>query len=39
MQKILKDSGAHAASYPMRTGGSYPGGKEAEAWNRSINSI
>jgi hypothetical protein len=29
--RIQNDSGAHPASYPMGTGGSFPGGKAAGA--------
>jgi hypothetical protein len=28
---VQTDSGSHPASYPMGTGGSFPGGKEAGA--------
>jgi hypothetical protein len=31
-------SGAHPASYPMGTGGSFPGGKAPEAWSWPLTS-
>jgi len=30
--RVHTGSGAHPASYPMGTGGSYTGGKAARAW-------
>jgi hypothetical protein len=32
-------SGAHPASYPMGTRGSFPGGKAAETWSWPLTSI
>jgi hypothetical protein len=31
LHSVQTDSGAHQASYPMGTGGSFPGGKAAGA--------
>jgi hypothetical protein len=36
---IQTGSGAHPASYPMGTGGSFPGGKAAGAWGWPLTSI
>jgi hypothetical protein len=36
---LQHDSGAHPASYPMDTRGSFPGGKVAEAWSWTLTSI
>jgi hypothetical protein len=36
---VRTGSGAHPVSYPMGTGGSFPGGKAAEAWSRPLTSI
>jgi len=37
--RVQTDSEAHPASYPIGTGCSFPGGKAAEAWSRSLTSI
>jgi hypothetical protein len=39
LHSVQTDSGAHAASYPMDTGGSFPGGKAAGAWSWPLTSI
>jgi hypothetical protein len=39
LHSIQTDSGAHPASYPMGTGGSFPGGKAGEAWSWPLASI
>jgi hypothetical protein len=36
---VQNGSGAHPASYPMGTGGSFPGGKAAGAWSWPHTSI
>jgi hypothetical protein len=36
---VQNSSGAHPASYPMGTGGYFPGGKVARAWNWPLISI
>jgi hypothetical protein len=33
---VQTGSGVHPTSYPMCTGGSFPGGKAAEAWSRPL---
>jgi hypothetical protein len=38
-RRVQNDSGAHPASYPMGTRGSFPGGKTAGAWSWPITSI
>jgi hypothetical protein len=35
---IQTGSGAHPASYPIGTGGSFPGGKAAGAWSWPLTS-
>jgi hypothetical protein len=37
--RVQNSSGAHSASYPMRTRGSFTGGKAAGAWRWPITSI
>jgi hypothetical protein len=37
--RLQNGSGAHPASYPMGTRGSFPGGKAAGAWNWPLTSI
>jgi len=37
--RIQTGFGSHPASYPRGTGGSFPGGKAAEAWSRPFTSI
>jgi hypothetical protein len=37
--RVQNGSGAHPASYPMRTRGSFPGGKAAGAWSWPLTSI
>jgi hypothetical protein len=37
--RIQNGSGAHTASYPMGTGGAFPGGKAAGAWSWPLTSI
>jgi hypothetical protein len=37
--RVQNGSGAHPASYPMGTRGSFPGGKAAGAWSSSFTSI
>jgi hypothetical protein len=37
--RIQNGSGAHPASYPMCTGGSFPEGKAAGAWSWPLTSI
>jgi hypothetical protein len=39
LQNIKSSSGAHPASYPMDTGGSFPGGKATKAWSWPLTSI
>jgi len=36
---VQTGSGAHPVSYPMCTGGSFPGGKLAAAWSWPLTSI
>jgi hypothetical protein len=36
---VQNGSGAHPASYPMGTRGSFPGGKAARAWSSPLTSI
>jgi hypothetical protein len=36
--RVHNGSGAHPASYPMGTRGSFPGGKAAGAWSWPLNS-
>jgi hypothetical protein len=36
---VQTGSGAHPISYPMGTGGSFPGGKAAGAWSWPLTSI
>jgi hypothetical protein len=36
--RVQNGSGAHPASYPVGTGGSFPGGKAAEAWSWPLTS-
>jgi hypothetical protein len=38
-QRVQNGSGAHSASYPMGTRGSFPGGKAAGAWRWPLTSI
>jgi hypothetical protein len=38
-QRVQNGSGAHPASYPMGTRGSFPGGKAAGAWSWPLTSI
>jgi hypothetical protein len=38
-QRVQNGSGAHPDSYPMGTGGSFPEGKAAEAWDWPLISI
>jgi hypothetical protein len=38
-RRIQNGSGAHPASYPMGTRGSFPGGKAAAAWSWPLTSI
>jgi hypothetical protein len=38
-QRVQNGSGAHPASYPMSTRGSFPGCKAAGAWNWPLKSI
>jgi hypothetical protein len=37
--RVQNDSGAHPASYPRGTRGSFPGGKMAGAWSWPLASI
>jgi len=37
--RVQNGSGAHPASYPMGTGGSFLGGKAAGAWSWPLASI
>jgi hypothetical protein len=37
--RFQTDSGAHPASYPMDTTGSFPGGKAPGAWSSPLNTI
>jgi hypothetical protein len=37
--RVQNGSGAHPASYPTGTKGSFPGGKTAEAWSWPLTSI
>jgi hypothetical protein len=37
--RVQDDSGAHPASYPMSTRGSFPGGKAAGSWSGPLTSI
>jgi hypothetical protein len=37
--RVQNGSGAHPASYPMRTGGSFPGGEAAGAWSWPLTSM
>jgi hypothetical protein len=37
--RVQNGSGAHPASYPMGTRGSFPGGKAARAWSWPLTSI
>jgi hypothetical protein len=37
--RVQNGSGAHPASYPMRTRGSFPGGKSVVAWSWPLTSI
>jgi hypothetical protein len=37
--RVQNGSGAHPASYPMNTGGSFPGGKAAGTWSWPFTSI
>jgi hypothetical protein len=37
--RIQTGSGAHPASYPVGTGGSFPGDKAAGAWSWPLTSI
>jgi hypothetical protein len=37
--RVQNSSGAHPASYPMGTRGSFPGGKAAGAWSWPLSSI
>jgi hypothetical protein len=37
--RVQNGSGAHQASYPMGTRGSFPGGKAAGAWSWPLKSI
>jgi len=37
--RVQTGTGAHPASYPMDTGGSYPGGKATGPWKWSLTSI
>jgi hypothetical protein len=37
--RVQNGSGAHPASYPMGSGGSFPGGKAAGAWSWPLTSI
>jgi len=37
--RVQKGSGAHPASYPIDTRGSFPGGKPAGAWSWPLTSI
>jgi hypothetical protein len=39
LHSIHTASGVHQASYPMRIGGNFPGGKAAGAWSRPPTSI
>jgi hypothetical protein len=39
LHSVQTGSGAHAASYPVGTGGSFPRGKEAGAWRWSVTSV
>jgi len=36
--RVPNGSGTHLASYPMGTGGSFPGGKAAGVWSWSLTS-
>jgi len=38
-ENVQTGSGAHSASYPMGSGGSFPGGKAARSWSRPLTSI
>jgi hypothetical protein len=38
LQSVHTGSGAHPTSYPMGTGGSFPGGKAAGAWSWPLTS-
>jgi len=33
LHRVQTDSGAHPASYPMGSGGRFPGGRTAGAWS------
>jgi hypothetical protein len=37
--RVQNDSGAHPASYPMGTMGSFPRGKAAKAWSWPLTTI
>jgi hypothetical protein len=37
--RVQNGSAAHPASYAMGAGGSFPGGKAADVWNRPLTSI
>jgi hypothetical protein len=37
--RVQTGSGAHSASYPMGTRGSFPGGKAAGSWSWPLTSI
>jgi hypothetical protein len=37
--RVQNGSGAHPPSYPISTGGSFPGGKAAVAWSWPLTSI
>jgi hypothetical protein len=37
--RVQTGSGAHQVSYPVGTGGSFPGGKAAGAWSWPLTSI
>jgi hypothetical protein len=39
LHSVQADSGAHPASYPMGTGGSFPGDKAAGVWSWPLVSI
>jgi hypothetical protein len=39
LHRVQNGSGAHPASYPMGTRGSFPGGKAAGAWSLPLTSI
>jgi hypothetical protein len=38
LHSVQTDSGTHPASYPMGTGGSFPGGKAVGAWSWPLTS-